>query len=130
MNFTKEKFFTVPELAKDLGLTERAIRFYESKGLVSPKRAGNTRIFSYGDRTRLKIVVRSKKVGFSLKEIMDFLDLYDVNSNHKQQAKNGLKIVEKRMNSLKDQYKEIDIMLNDLKGIKKELSRVMKYGRK
>ena len=47
----KEKIFTVPELAKDLGLTERAIRFYESKGLVSPKRAGNTRIFSYGDRT-------------------------------------------------------------------------------
>ena len=56
--------------------------------------------------------------------------MYAVNSNHKQQAKNGLDIVEKRMNSLKDQYKEIDIMLNDLKGIKIELSRVVKHGRK
>ena len=130
MKINREKIFTVPELAKDLGITERAIRFYESKGLISPKRAGNTRIFSYGDRTRLTIIMRSKKVGFSLKEIKDFLDLYAVNSNPKQQAKNGLDIVEKRMNSLKDQYKEIDIMLNDLKGIKKELSRVVKHGRK
>jgi DNA-binding transcriptional MerR regulator len=130
MKINREKIFTVPELAKDLGITERAIRFYESKGLISPKRAGNTRIFSYGDRTRLTIIMRSKKVGFSLKEIKDFLDLYAVNSNHKQQAKNGLDIVEKRMNSLKEQYKEIDIMLNDLKGIKNELSRVVKHGRK
>ena len=112
MKINREKIFTVPELAKDLGITERAIRFYESKGLISPN------------------IMRSKKVGFSLKEIKDFLDLYAVNSNHKQQAKNGLDIVEKRMNSLKDQYKEIDIMLNDLKGIKKELSRVVKHGRK
>ena len=130
MKINREKIFTVPELAKDLGITERAIRFYESKGLISPKRAGNTRISSYGDRTRLTIIMRSKKVGFSLKEIKDFLDLYAVNSNHKQQTKNGLDVVEKRMNSLKEQYKEIDIMLNDLKGIKNELSRVVKHGRK
>ena len=130
MKNNREKIFTVPELAKDLGITERAIRFYESKGLISPKRAGNTRIFSYGDRTRLTIIMRSKKVGFSLKEIKDFLDLYAVKSNHKQQAKNGLDVVEKRMNSLKEQYKEMDIMLNDLKGIKNELSRVVKHGRK
>ena len=68
MKINREKIFTVPELAKDLGITERAIRFYESKGLISPKRAGNTRIFSYGDRTRLTIIMRSKKLDFHLRK--------------------------------------------------------------
>ena len=64
-----ENIFTVPELAKQLNLTERAIRFYDSMVLIAPKRAGNTRILSYKDRARLIIIKRAKKLGFSLNDI-------------------------------------------------------------
>ena len=60
---TRDKIYTVPELARELGLTERSIRFYESKGLLSPKRAGNTRVFTYKDRARLIIIMRGKRTG-------------------------------------------------------------------
>ncbi len=60
----KERFYTVPELSRALGLSERAIRFYESKGLLAPKRPGNTRIFSYKDCARLIIITQPKKLGF------------------------------------------------------------------
>nr|MCS5614901.1 MerR family transcriptional regulator [Candidatus Neomarinimicrobiota bacterium] len=91
MKSSKEKqFYTVPELSKELGLTERAIRYYESKGLLAPQRAGNTRIFSYKDRARLIIIMRAKKLGFSLNGIKSFLDLYDVDSNNRKQTELGL----------------------------------------
>ena len=63
---SKEILYTVPQLSKELAVTERAIRFYESKGLIKPSRAGNTRIFNYKDRARLLIILRAKKLGFSL----------------------------------------------------------------
>ena len=63
---TRDKIYTVPELARELGLTERSIRFYESKGLLSPKRAGNTRVFTYKYRARLIIILRGKRTGTSL----------------------------------------------------------------
>ena len=63
---SKDTLYTVPQLSKELDITERAIRFYESKGLVKPSRAGNTRIFNYKDRARLLIILRAKKLGFSL----------------------------------------------------------------
>ena len=63
----KESLYTVPQLSKELNITERAIRFYESKGLLNPNRAGNTRVFNYKDRARLLIILRAKKLGFSLK---------------------------------------------------------------
>ena len=74
---TRDKIYTVPELARELGLTERSIRFYESKGLLSPKRAGNTRVFTYKDRARLIIIMRGKRTGTSLAGIKKILDLYD-----------------------------------------------------
>ena len=64
-----KSLYTVPELAKKLNITERAIRFYESKGLINPQRIGNTRVFNYKDRARLIIIVRAKKLGFTLGEI-------------------------------------------------------------
>ena len=77
-----ESLFTVPELSRELHITERTIRFYETKGLVTPRRVGKTRIFNYKDKARLIIVLRAKKLGFSLSEIKTYLDFYDVDTNH------------------------------------------------
>ena len=124
----KERFCTVPELSRELGLTERAIRFYESKGLLAPKRAGNTRIFSYKDRARLIIIMRAKKLGFSLNGIKSFLDLYDVDSNNRKQTELGLNAVDERINILEEQRDEIKILLADLNEIKHALVRTLNNG--
>ena len=124
----KERFYTVPELSKELGLTERAIRYYESKGLLAPQRAGNTRIFSYKDRARLIIIMRAKKLGFSLNGIKSFLDLYDVDSNNRKQTELGLNAVDERINFLEEQRDEIKILLADLNEIKHALVRTLNNG--
>ena len=129
MKSSKEKqFYTVPELSKELGLTERAIRYYESKGLLAPQRAGNTRIFSYKDRARLIIIMRAKKLGFSLNGIKSYLDLYDVDSNNRKQTELGLNAVDERINFLEEQRDEIKILLADLNEIKHALVRTLNNG--
>jgi len=70
------EFFSISELAEEFGVTHRAIRFYESKGLIAPKRLNGARIYSRRDRARLHIIVRAKGLGYSLDEIESYLDLY------------------------------------------------------
>ena len=118
-----ELLFTVPELARELELTERAIRFYEDKGLLSPKRLGKTRVFNYKDKTRLIIVIRAKKLGFTLNEIKGYLDLYDVDPNHKKQAESALIKIRDRIFKLKEQSKEIKIVLTELKQLKRQIEK-------
>ena len=76
-----QKLYSVSELATELGVTARALRFYEDKGLISPQRAGNTRVYTYRDRGRLMLILRGKRLGFSLREVRDWLDLYDLDPN-------------------------------------------------
>ena len=116
----KETFYTVPQLSKELNVTERTIRFYDSKGLLNPSRVGNTRIFNYKDRARLLIILRAKKLGFSLKDIKIYLDLYDVDPSHKTQSENAIKTNTKRLIHLKDQRKEINFIIKELKSLKKD----------
>ena len=70
--------FSISELAREFEVTTRTIRFYEDQGLVSPKRAGTTRVFSPRDRVRLKLALRGKRLGFSIAEIRELFELYDV----------------------------------------------------
>ncbi|MBN4080813.1 MerR family DNA-binding transcriptional regulator [Caldithrix abyssi] len=114
---TKKEFYTVPELSKELDLTERAIRYYESKGLISPKRAGNTRIISRRDRARLIIIKRGKRLGSSLADLKKIIDLYDVDPNHHAQAKMILGGVRDRIKQLEEQQKVLNFDLKILKGI-------------
>ena len=117
----KETFYTVPQLSKELNVTERTIRFYDSKGLLNPSRVGNTRIFNYKDRARLLIILRAKKLGFSLKDIKIYLDLYDVDPSHKTQSENAIKTITKSLIHLKDQRKEINFIIKELKSLKKDI---------
>ena len=119
-----KSLYTVPELAKKLNITERAIRFYESKGLINPQRIGNTRVFNYKDRARLIIIVRAKKLGFTLGEIKVYLELYDVDPKHQKQDEFHIKIVKERIDHLEDQKEEINLLLDDLKELQSQLEEI------
>jgi DNA-binding transcriptional MerR regulator len=109
-----EEFLTVTQLADALGVTARTIRFYEDKGLVSPRRAGNTRIYAPRDRARMVLILRGKRLGFSLREIKLYLDLYDMDPLHEMQNKVLLKGVRERIVRLTDQREALEQTLEGL----------------
>ena len=123
----KETFYTVPQLSKELNVTERTIRFYDSKGLLNPSRVGNTRIFNYKDRARLLIILRAKKLGFSLNKIKTYLDLYEVDPSQKTQSKNALEAISHRLFQLEDQKKEINIIIKELKILKNDILKTFEH---
>ena len=125
-----DKVYTVPEMAKEFDMTERAIRFYESKGLLFPKRAGKTRVFSYKDHARLIIILRGKRLGFSLSDIKKVLDLYDADPQHKKQAKVVLKGLEERIGVLKEQKEELTVVIDELESLKKNCLHILGRNRK
>ena len=111
------QLYTVTELAKQLGMTPRAIRFYEDKGLIAPQRAGTTRVFSGRDRARMILILRGKRLGFSLSTIKDYLDLYDTDITQRSQLKLLLTAVGKRRAQLLSQRQAIDEALAELDDI-------------
>ncbi len=115
-----EKFLTVTQLARDLGITARTIRFYEDKGLISPQRAGSTRVYTARNRARMSLILRGKRLGFSLREIKDYLDLYDVDQTRSEQIKLLLTGVHKRLESLREQRREIETTINELEDIERQ----------
>lgn len=112
-----DRLYSVTELAHELGMTPRAVRFYESKGLVSPRRAGSNRVYSHRDRARLLIILRGKRLGFTLAEIKDFLDLYDADPKHATQLKLLLDGVRERRQELEGQRRDIELTLEELEEI-------------
>ncbi|AUG54484.1 MerR family transcriptional regulator [Thalassospira marina] len=114
------RIYTVPELAKDLGVTPRTIRFYEQKGLVSPQRAGSTRVYTRSDRARMLIILRGKRLGFSLREIADYLDLYAADPTQSEQIRMLLGRVRQRMKDLTEQRQALDVTLEELRDIEQQ----------
>lgn len=112
--------FSVNQLAEELRVTPRAIRFYEVKGLIHPRRAGTTRVFDRRDRARLMLVLRGKRLGFSLAEIREFLDLYDADRTQRAQARMLLEGVRKRMADLEQQKRDLDQTLKELRAVERE----------
>ncbi|AJD53960.1 DNA-binding transcriptional regulator, MerR family [Thalassospira xiamenensis M-5 = DSM 17429] len=115
-----DRFYTVPELAENLGVTPRTIRFYEQKGLVAPQRAGTTRIYTRQDRARMLIILRGKRLGFTLKEIADYLDLYGADPTQAEQIKMLLTRVRDRIEALEDQRQALDVTLDELREIEQQ----------
>ena len=111
------QFYSVTQLARDLGVTARTIRFYEDKGLISPRRAGNNRVYTLRDRARMILILRGKKLGFSLREIKEYLDLYDADPTHAKQLRLLLKAVRDRMAQLEDQRVALDEALGELRDV-------------
>jgi DNA-binding transcriptional MerR regulator len=112
-----DRFWTVGELAKELGVTPRTVRFYEDRGLVLPRRAGTTRVYARRDRARLILILRGKQLGFSLRDIKEFLDLYDADPAHAEQLRLLLGKVRSRLALLDEQRAALDETLVELRRI-------------
>jgi DNA-binding transcriptional MerR regulator len=111
------RLYTVTELAKELGMTPRAVRFYEDKGLITPQRAGTTRVYSARDRARMILILRGKRLGFSLSAIKEYLDLYDADVTQHAQLRALLVAVAKRREQLLAQRQAIDEAMAELADI-------------
>ena len=111
---TMSTTFTISELAKEFGVTTRTIRFYEDQGLLSPKRKGTNRVFSPRDRVRLKLALRGKRLGFSLAEIRELFELYDVSRDEHNQLEEFLTRLERRRAHLEQQREDIEVMLREI----------------
>jgi DNA-binding transcriptional MerR regulator len=112
--------YSVTELGRELGVSARTIRFYEDKGLLSPRRAGNNRVYAARDRARMILILRGKQLGFSLREIKEYLDLYDVDPTHAKQIGLLLKAVQTKIASLEDQRVALDQTLDELRGVQSQ----------
>jgi DNA-binding transcriptional MerR regulator len=115
-----DTLYTVTQLAKDLGVTARTVRFYEDKGLLTPQRAGNTRVYTHRDRARLILILRGKRLGFSLREIKEYLDLYDADPTQQEQLRALLKRIQTRIGSLVDQEQALVETLAELRAIEQQ----------
>ena len=113
--------FTISELAAEFGLTPRTIRFYEDEGLVSPGRSGMNRVYSRRDRARLELICRGKRLGFSLAEVKEFLDLYNRDQRQIEQMKYAASLARQRIESLERQLEDVKQTLTDLRGIEQEM---------
>jgi DNA-binding transcriptional MerR regulator len=108
------KTYSITELAREFEVTTRTIRHYEDEGLVSPRREGTNRLFSNRDRVRLKLALRGKRLGFSLAEIRELFDLYDLARDEKRQMEEFLAKLERRRALLQQQHEDIEVMLSEI----------------
>lgn len=117
----EERTFTISELADTFQVTPRTIRFYEDQGLLSPRRDGLNRVYSHRDRARLTLICRGKRLGFSLAEIKDFLDLYDVDDRQIEQMRFALAHGRERIASLEVQLADVQQTLSELRALESQI---------
>ncbi|MBW7851269.1 MAG: MerR family DNA-binding transcriptional regulator [Rhodospirillales bacterium] len=116
---------SITDLAQEFGLTTRAIRFYEDVGLLTPAREGQRRVYRPRDRVRLRLILRGKRLGFSLHEIREILDLYDTPGEEAQLRHFLLKIRERRAH-LRQQQEDIAVILEELDAIEAQCAGLLR----
>ena len=111
---TDEEYTRIGEMAKTFGVTLRALRFYEDKGLISPRRDGSTRLYTRRDKARLKLILLGRKVGFSLRDVKQIMDLYDPNGTNINHHRLTIEKSEKQLSRLHKQRAAIDEAITEL----------------
>lgn len=118
-NDTDDKTYSISDLSREFDITTRSIRFYEDQGLLEPKRRGQTRIYNKGDRVRLKLVLRGKRLGFSLAETLRLFELYDTDKTSATQLKSMLELVQDKKAFLHQQMDDIKVLMMELVTVEK-----------
>ena len=112
-----DKTYTISDLAREFGITTRTIRFYEEKGMISPMREGQKRLYTSADRVRIKLILRGKRIGMTLQECVDVIDMYNPGHNNADQLHSLINTVKERREQLKRQKQDIDDMLAGLEEV-------------
>ena len=118
--------YSIGELASEFDVTPRAIRFYEDHGLLAPRRAGQRRIFSPRDRTRLKLTLRGKRLGLALSEIRELIDMYEPGRDERPQLERFLAVLASHRASLQQQHADLDAQLSELETFEKRIRRQLR----
>lgn len=112
--------YTITELAREFDVTPRAIRHYETQGLIFPQRAGQQRIYSKRDRTRLRLTLRGKRLGLALTEIKELIDMYETAPDQSSQLVKLLAVLAKRRAALEQQREDIEAVLAEIDGFERQ----------
>ena len=110
----------IQDVARRLGVTHRTLRFYEDKGLIEPARVGNTRIYSHREVARMQLILRGKRLGFSIREIKEFLDLYDVDPTRLEQLQHLVAHIRSRLRKLESQHSALLKTMTELQAMEAE----------
>ncbi|AIY90508.1 MerR family transcriptional regulator [Geoglobus acetivorans] len=120
-NDKRREYYSISELAEELDVSTRTIRYYEEIGLLNPQRTpGNHRIFTKRDRARLKLILRGKRLGFTLEEIKQILDMYDV--SEPEQIRFTLKLAHEKLREIEDKLEDLKIMKAELEDLIERLN--------
>jgi len=120
--------YSISELAKEFALTTRAIRFYEGEGLLSPQRAGQRRVYAERERVRIKLILRGKRLGLSLSEIRELLDLYQATRGERAQLVKFLQVLAERRAMLNQQKEDIAIVLTEIDALERQCRKRLRAG--
>jgi DNA-binding transcriptional MerR regulator len=121
-----ERTYSISDLAHEFALTTRAIRFYEDQRMIAPERRGTARVYRERERVRLKLILRGKRLGFSLTEIRELLDLYEVARNERAQLAKFIDMLGERRARLLQQKEDIDAVLAEIDGVERPCRRRLK----
>jgi DNA-binding transcriptional MerR regulator len=125
---TERTEFSISELAREFDVTPRAIRFYEDQGLLAPRRDGQRRIYTPRDRTRLKLTLRGKRLGLTLSEIRELIDMYEPGRDERAQLQRFLAVLEAHKSGLLQQRADIEAQLSELQAFEKKVRKQLKRG--
>jgi DNA-binding transcriptional MerR regulator len=125
---TERAEFSISDLAHEFDVTPRAIRFYEDQGLLSPRRDGQRRIYTPRDRTRLKLTLRGKRLGLTLSEIRELIDMYEPGRDERPQLARFLAVLAAHKASLLQQQADIEAQLSEIQAFEKRVKKQLKRG--
>src|SRR5256886_12724845 len=123
---TERSEFSISDLAREFSITPRAIRFYEDQGLISPRRNGQRRIYTPRDRTRLKLTLRGKRLGLTLSEIRELIDMYEPGRDARPQLQRFLAVLEEHKAGLLQQRTDIEAQLSEIQAFERKVRKQLK----